>query len=522
MKRIFRTLAVAGVIGTGTAFAGTFSDVPLSHWSYSAVEKAAASGIIKGWKEKFHGTQAVTRYEMAVVVSRMLDSVRGGATLDDGTARNLTRLVTEFSNELALLGADVDALRAKTAQNEERIEKLENTVKRGGSGGGSVNWSGSVGLRWEAHFGDGLSDRISDSPELRVELNASGQANDKTWWEASLRTGQRNWAAQSWRSFGTDSNGTDNVAGSSELDLARAMIGYQATKELSFGVGKQHNPFANTELIFDEDVNPVGLTEEYKVTDDLTLRAGQYYLKGGTDWAGTGLDKEDVYLFAHQIQYDGDCPKGSGKWSARVANYNFSGEQFLHRGQGVPGGLFNRVSSASGATFENLGARSGNLYNVSADGSLNNQGMQAHNLNASTVDRQLRLLSDFNLFNAYVDYHNDEDPTDPWGVKLDYVVNNSAWNTEDSGWWFEVYRGSLDKKGDVLYGYQYKRVEADAVLAFLNEDQLRSNVKGSSVFLRTRVQDNLDWFATYFLFEPIESVGLDKEGVLRTGLNLTF
>jgi len=522
MKRIFRTLAVAGVIGTSAAFAGTFSDVPLNHWAYSAVEKASAAGVIKGWKSNFKGKQTVTRYEMAVVVSRMLDSVRGGATIDDGTARNLTRLVTEFSNELALLGADVDALRAKTMDNERRINTLENTVKRGGAGGGSVNWSGTVGLRWNAHFADGLSDRVSDDPQLRFQLDFSGQANDKTWWEASLRTGQDNWAAQSWRSFGTDSAGTDNIFGSSELNLAKAMIGYQATDELSFGIGKQSNPFANTELVFDEDVNPVGLTEEYKISDDVTVRAGQYYLKSGTDWTGAAQSQEDVYLFAHQVQYDGECPNGTGTWSARVSNLNFSGEQFLHRGQGVPTGLFNRVSAANGATFENSSARSGNYYNVSADGSVNSQGMQAHNLNSSTVDRQLRLLSDFNLFNVFLEYRNDEDPSDPWGMKLDYVQNNGAWNEDDTGWWFEIYRGSLSEKGDVLYGYQYKEVESDAVLAFLNEDQLRSNVKGSSVFLHTRVKDNLDWFATYFLFEPTEAVGLDKEGVLRTGLNLSF
>ena len=326
-------------------------------------------------------------------------------------------------------------------------------------------------------------------------------------------TGQRDWSAESWRNFGTDSAGMDNAAGNGELDIARAVIGYQATDSLKFGLGKQVNPFANTELVFDEDVNPVGLTEEYKLTDSLTLRAGQYYFKSGTDWEGVSQDSEDVYLFAHQLQYDRDCQDGYGKWTFRVANYNFTGEQFIHPDWGVPAGFFNTLDQpADGevSAFNSQAARSGNYYN-------NN-----HRTNESTGYRQLSLLSDFNLANVYVGYHSDEDPTDPWGIKLDYVINNSAWNAEDTGWWFEIYRGSLEKKGDVLYGYQYKRVEADAVLAFLNEDQLRTNVKGSSVFLHTRVQDNMDWFATYFLFEPIESANLDKEGLLRTGLNLKF
>ncbi len=518
MKQLFQSLAVAGVITGSTVFAGTFSDVPSNHWAYSAIEKVSAAGIIKGYHEKFKGKEKASRYEMAVIVARLLDAMsKGGASLDNDTAHSLTRLVEEFSNELALLGAKVDSLEARSVSNENRIEDLEGRSY----GGGSVQWGGSMGIRWQASFADGLSDRITSDPQLRLELNASGRANDKTRWGVSLRTGQSNWPSQSWGAFGTDSIGTESFLGGSELRLSRYFLDYAATDELSMTLGKQENPFMNTELIFDEDVNPTGASEAYKMDEHWTVRAGQYFLKSGTDYLNTSLPKEDVYLFAHQVEYERSYNPGE-TWTARWSNLNFTGEQFMHRGAGLMNGAFNRVSAWNSTTFENTGARSGNYYNVAANGVNNPAGAPAHNLNSSTTGKQLRLLSDFNLFNTYFGYEDNSDPSDPWGFKVDYVINNGAWNGEDSAYWVEVYRGSLRKKGDVRYGYQYKRVESDAVLAFLNQDELRTNVKGSSVYLETRVKRNMDWFATYFLFEPVTTVAIDKEGELRTGINLSF
>ena len=86
------------------------------------------------------------------------------------------------------------------------------------------------------------------------------------------------------------------------------------------------------------------------------------------------------------------------------------------------------------------------------------------------------------------------DARDPWGFKFDYAVNNSAWNEEDTGFWAEIWRGKLHDKGSVHYGLQYIRVEADAVLSFLNKDEVQTNVKGTRAHFATRVQHNMDWF----------------------------
>ena len=515
MKRMFTKLAIAGVLSGTGVFAGTFSDVPSNHWAYKAVEKVSSQGLIKGYQEKFRGDAKVSRYEMATVISRMLDSVDRGAVLDQDGTDTLGRLVTEFSNELALIGAKVDVLEAKVDSNEQRIEDLEADSLQDKSDR-KIKFSGELGLRWTGEFSDGLSDRQFSDPQVHFKLNVGGKANAKTSWGATMRTAQDTVPGEPWVNFGSDAEGSNNAFGGSELRLNSYFINYKATDNLNFKLGKHENEFANTELVFDNDIRPTGLTQSWKVDENWKVMAGQYKLKDATNRAENTLPKEDVYLFAHKIafNYDGF----GGKWSASAANYNFSGEQFIHPGQGLMAGkYFNHIASATGTEFAQTNvARSGNLHNSTANGAA------ANTLNASTADRQLRLLSDFHVINGYLAYTDDSDAKDPWGLKFDYAVNNSAWNKEDTGFWAEIWRGKLHDKGSVHYGLQYIRVEADAVLSFLNKDEIQTNVKGTRAHFATRVQHNVDWFTTYFLFEPVSGLSADKAGVLRTGLTLTF
>ncbi|MCJ8345812.1 S-layer homology domain-containing protein, partial [bacterium] len=182
MKNLLKGLAISACI-TGLStnlYAGTFSDVPSDHWSYSAVETVTAKGIIKGYKEKFDGARNVSRYEMALIVSRLLNAVSNGASLDKSGTDDLVQLVQEFGNELALMGAKVDAVQAQADSNEKRIVALEGQSTNVGVGG--VNIKGYMGLRYQGAFADGMSDVTGSDPQVKIDLGFSGKLNDKSNW----------------------------------------------------------------------------------------------------------------------------------------------------------------------------------------------------------------------------------------------------------------------------------------------------------------------------------------------------
>jgi hypothetical protein len=105
------------------AFAGPFSDVPANSWSYKAVQDLAAKGLVIGYGDStFRGERLATRYEMAMVVARMLDIYEKGQNAQDqkielnaNDIATLMKLAQEFKSELASLNVRVAALEKKAA-----------------------------------------------------------------------------------------------------------------------------------------------------------------------------------------------------------------------------------------------------------------------------------------------------------------------------------------------------------------------------------------------------------------------
>ena len=97
--RKFVTFGLAMGLSAGTALAAPFSDVPRNHWAYGAVQRAADAGILQGADGKFHGTRIINRFQMAMVIQRILENVarKGGllaAGMDSVQTAELEMLVT--------------------------------------------------------------------------------------------------------------------------------------------------------------------------------------------------------------------------------------------------------------------------------------------------------------------------------------------------------------------------------------------------------------------------------------------
>lgn len=167
MKKAIIALGVLLVLAVAVpAMAqGPFADVPTDHWAYQAVNSLQNQGILIGYPDgTFQGKRAITRYEFAVAVARMVDILRPGAPLPSGVSQadfdalrnrvqslegrpagqqpaaapqvtreefqSLQRLVNEFRDELAALGVDVDALRRDMAALTERVQAIESKLDR--------------------------------------------------------------------------------------------------------------------------------------------------------------------------------------------------------------------------------------------------------------------------------------------------------------------------------------------------------------------------------------------------------
>lgn len=172
---------------------GPFADVPQSHWAYDAVNSLAAKGVFTGYPDNtFSGRRALTRYEFAIALQRMLQDIdrtyaktgtpgpkgdpgpRGTAGVagaagaagargipgppgpsgvappqlqemqrQQGLLRtdinNLQRLSQEFSSELAMLGANVEQLKRNLAALTDRVSKVEAAIAKMPKITGAVN-----------------------------------------------------------------------------------------------------------------------------------------------------------------------------------------------------------------------------------------------------------------------------------------------------------------------------------------------------------------------------------------------
>lgn len=175
MKKLI-LVAVLAVLVAAPVFAqaNPAQTVPFDHWAYDAVQQLVDKGIIIGYPDgTFKGDRAMTRYEFAMAISRLLDVVKGqvGPKGDTGPAGPagapgaagaagvagvkgdigpagpegkqgpagvvdeakiaalVNKLCDEFKNELKDLRGDLDALTDDVADLTDRVTYLEENAK---------------------------------------------------------------------------------------------------------------------------------------------------------------------------------------------------------------------------------------------------------------------------------------------------------------------------------------------------------------------------------------------------------
>lgn len=146
----------------------TFADVPAKHWAYESIAKLAKAGIIEGYDNKtFHGERTLTRYEMATIVANAMTKEDKA---DAATKAEIDKLQTEFSNELAQLGARVSV-----------VEKKVNDI-----GNIKFNFWGRVLMNSYKNPIATTTGTGNMDTQIRYKMRMSSQLDDNVWVNAVL------------------------------------------------------------------------------------------------------------------------------------------------------------------------------------------------------------------------------------------------------------------------------------------------------------------------------------------------
>ena len=119
---LFVTAALVMALA-GPADAQPFADTPATHWAYAALAELAAKGLIEGYPDgAFKGGQPMTRYEMAMIVARLLARLQslqvpppvpapaGQPQVSRADVDMILRLLNEFRSELAAKNVRLSAI----------------------------------------------------------------------------------------------------------------------------------------------------------------------------------------------------------------------------------------------------------------------------------------------------------------------------------------------------------------------------------------------------------------------------
>ena len=134
MRKVALAIAAMLVLAiVSPAFSQPFADVPTDHWAFDAIAELAAKGLVEGYPDgTFKGDRAMTRYEIAMVVARLLARIEAikipappaPPKIDVSRAdiTTLQRLINEFRAELAALGVRVTAVEEELAALRSRLD----------------------------------------------------------------------------------------------------------------------------------------------------------------------------------------------------------------------------------------------------------------------------------------------------------------------------------------------------------------------------------------------------------------
>ena len=121
--------------------------------------------------------------------------------------------------------------------------------------------------------------------------------------------------------FGDDSTSGPFAKNSDTIQVGQAYLGYRGLRDFTFTVGRMPQPLVTTLMVWDGDINPEGLSEQWKHSFNLSLGGGSTasadsYSKDGKATAAVAASepskmKIDVFANFGQFVYDDANPENA-------------------------------------------------------------------------------------------------------------------------------------------------------------------------------------------------------------------
>lgn len=231
-------------------------DVPKGHWAYGAVESLIDKGYVEGFPSgAFMGDRELTRYEFAVVIKRILDSLDKKAVLagpeesNDSEAKTeivkvsvseddvekIKALCDEFQLELLVIGTRLDKIEAdiaeiKTVQSQqaEEIDKQKKdmqTVKKNVDNVSKFKFSGYIQGRYAQTDDDEAIENEFSFRRIRLKGTFTPVSSTQIVLSAD---------------FAKASQGSSNP-----VELKDAYVKWSPSKGQFFELGQEAVPFGN-------------------------------------------------------------------------------------------------------------------------------------------------------------------------------------------------------------------------------------------------------------------------------------
>lgn len=127
MKHLSRLLLGAAISGPLLA-APLFPPKDEGHWAHDAMVRLSSQGLIENYPDgTFKGDRAATRYEVALIVARLLQKEEADQAkfATKAQLQTLHELASQLREELAALGVRVTQLEGQTALIDQRVQELE-------------------------------------------------------------------------------------------------------------------------------------------------------------------------------------------------------------------------------------------------------------------------------------------------------------------------------------------------------------------------------------------------------------